>query len=454
MKQVSIYVISLMIVFIFSSGCTDKDMGENPDSELAPISSLADFQALLDNMPLMQETPGLNEVSANDYYLPADTTGLSLDPNERNAYLWKVDIFEGRGEVGDWNVLYKQIFQANTVLDRLPHIDPADTSVERNYIKGRAFFYRAYALYHVVLQFASLFDSTSTTLGVPIRLTSDPEPKSTRALVRIVYRQIIEDLEQARHLVPGKVEITKKNRPSLPAVYATLARIYLSMREYRKAGLYADSALQLYPTLINFNNIYQSSSDPFSGRNDEVIYDSHLLSTTSILLKNKCFVDSNLYRSYESNDLRKTVFFSLNTAGLPVLRFNYTGTEFKFSGLATDELYLIRAEAYAFAGNIMEAMTDLNKLRENRYISPVSPLVAANAQQALQWIRMERRKELIYRGIRWGDIRRYDKEGARISLTRSLSGERATLQSEDPRYILPIPPDIIQITGMPQNQRK
>lgn len=435
-------------------GCSDKDMGENPDSELAAIASLEDLQALLDYMPLMQETPGLNEVSANDFYLPADTTGLSLDPNERNAYLWKVDIFEGRGEVGDWNTLYKQVFQANTVLDQLPRIEPENITAQRNYIKGRALFYRAYSLYNVVLQFASLYDSISTAPGVPIRLSSDPEPKSTRAPLTAVYDQIFKDLNQARHLLPDKIDIARKNRPTQPAVYALLARIHLSMRQYEKAGLYADSVLQLYSGLIDYNNIYQSPSNPFSGYNEEVIYDSRLLSTTSVLLKAQCFVDSNLYQLYEDNDHRKILFFSINNEGIPVSRFNYSGTEFKFSGLATDEMYLIRAEASAYTGKIQNAIDDLNKLRANRYKSPYTPIVATTAQEALQMVRTERRKELIYRGLRWFDLRRYNKEGARISLTRSLNHERAFLQNnDDPRYILPIPPDIIQITGMPQNQR-
>tara|TARA_R110002033_G_scaffold36621_1_gene75228 strand:+ start:3737 stop:3916 length:180 start_codon:yes stop_codon:yes gene_type:complete len=59
----------------------------------------------------------------------------------------------------------------------------------------------------------------------------------------------------------------------------------------------------------------------------------------------------------------------------------------------------------------------------------------------------------VWRGLRWQDIRRLNKEGAGITLTRTLKGENYTLPPNDPRYIFPIPDDEIALSGIKQNVR-
>ncbi|SEM08104.1 hypothetical protein SAMN05216436_101351 [bacterium A37T11] len=55
------------------------------------------------------------------------------------------------------------------------------------------------------------------------------------------------------------------------------------------------------------------------------------------------------------------------------------------------------------------------------------------------------------RGLRWMDIKRLNKEGANITLTRNLNGQIYTLPPNDPRFALPIPEDVIDLSGMQQN---
>lgn len=57
------------------------------------------------------------------------------------------------------------------------------------------------------------------------------------------------------------------------------------------------------------------------------------------------------------------------------------------------------------------------------------------------------------RGLRWMDLKRLNKDSANIILTRQVNGQTYTLQPNDLRYALPLPEDIIQITGMQQNPR-
>src|SRR5690606_2222613 len=105
-------------------------------------------------------------------------------------------------------------------------------------------------------------------------------------------------------------------------------------------------------------------------------------------------------------------------------------------------------------GNRDDAMTQLNFLLKHRYIREAFvPRIASTDDEALKVILEERKKELVFRGLRWTDIRRLNKEGYGITLLRKLDGMVYSLQPNDPTYILPIPDYIIQQNDMNQNNR-
>jgi hypothetical protein len=81
------------------------------------------------------------------------------------------------------------------------------------------------------------------------------------------------------------------------------------------------------------------------------------------------------------------------------------------------------------------------------------PVTAASNTEALDIILLERRKELLMRGLRWIDIKRLNKEGRNILPKRIINGQSFSLSVNENRYALPLPDDIISITGMPQNPR-
>jgi len=64
----------------------------------------------------------------------------------------------------------------------------------------------------------------------------------------------------------------------------------------------------------------------------------------------------------------------------------------------------------------------------------------------------ERRKELIFRALRWSDLRRLNKETRyRVTLARTINGVVHELKYDSDRYTLQISADVINRTGMPQN---
>ena len=71
----------------------------------------------------------------------------------------------------------------------------------------------------------------------------------------------------------------------------------------------------------------------------------------------------------------------------------------------------------------------------------------------LETVLEERRKELVWRSIRWSDIKRLNRDGKGIELVREIGDKKYTLSPNDLRYVLPIPDDEIAFSGLTQNKR-
>lgn len=158
-------------------------------------------------------------------------------------------------------------------------------------------------------------------------------------------------------------------------------------------------------------------------------------------------VDTFLYNSYLPEDLRKTLFFRSNANSTKSIRGNYTGGPIRFSGIATDEVYLMRAECRVRLGSVDAAMEDLNHLLAHRYDNskPFVPLIVDNQREALQYVLQERRKQLLMRGLRFADVKRLNKEGADIGFKRILQGVTYRLPPNDLRFAVAIPEEVIDL---------
>jgi tetratricopeptide (TPR) repeat protein len=440
-------------LLIVSASCTKQSHLNQPvDQGLQVLATIEHAQALLDYTTVMKETPALGELSADDFYL---TAGATIDPVELNAYLWMPDIFMKQRLAGDWFLPYKQVYYANSILATLPKLT-GGSQEQLNQIKGTCLFIRGYAFYNVALEFAGLYSSDiENEPGIPLPVTPDPEAHYQRASIKETYDHILNDINEAVKLLPAHVDQGRKNRPSAPAAFALLARIYLSMGNFTAAKTIADSCLNRYAHLMNYKNLNAAASHPFPANNEEVLYQSNLLSTTNLFYHSSFSVDSTLYNSYSSQDLRKELFFTTDAAGLPVPFFNYSGNTAKFSGLATDEVFLIRAECHARLGNKESALQDITRLLNTRWDNNSYPTPVINtAQEALDLVLTERRKELVFRGLRWIDIRRLNKINPTRTLKRWWTNTMYTLPPGDKRYVLPIPPDVIEVNNrIKQNDR-
>ena len=455
----------LFIIVLLASSCDKENNWLNVKQNKNDVvpSTLNDFQAILDNYYTMNESfPGIGLVGTDNYYLSDDNFN-STSQVDRNAYIWAKDIFQGQDSY-DWQSAYTVIEYANIVLDGLKSISQtSENQNEYHNIEGSALFYQAYSYYSLAQDFCKPFDSltANSDLGLPIRKTSDINIKSVRSTVMQTYQEMISDLNDAISLLPVTPKVIM--RPSAVAARALLAKVYLSMGEYDDAEKYADSVLNEYNTLLDYNSNLVSPSSTFRfppyPNNPEIIfyaYQNGFIETFPYGAGGIGYVDTTLYNSYDDNDLRKSLFYTSNGTGQIQFAGTYTGSFYNFCGIATDEIYLIRAECLAREGNYEGAMADINTLLSNRYkTGTFHPLTAGNADEALRIVLSERRKELPFRGqLRWEDLRRLNQEGRfQITLQRVIDGTTYTLPPNDPRYVYPIPDNEIQYSNIQQNPR-
>lgn len=414
---------------------------------------LRDFQSMLDHYQVMNHgDPNSAEISTADFYV-VDTEWEARTDDERAMYLWAESyVFPASGN--DWAGIYQQVYRANAVLHGMSQIDSDVNSAEWEDVLGQALFHRGRAFFHAVSIWSLAYDegTASVDLGVPLRLTPNFNESSVRPTVRETYNRVIKDLKESIHLLPTTSQSVY--RPSKAAAYGLLARVYLTMRDYDNALAFADSSLAIQQNLLDFNllNVSDYSIPQF---NEEIIFYSHM-GASRFLRQPASRVDSALYTLYSEKDLRKKIFFQEISDGeniYPSFIGNYNvNTTQLFNGLTTAEIYLIRSECRLRAEDITGALNDLNQIRRQRIETGTNQeFVSDSSSEVLKEILEERRKELVFRGVRWMDMKRLNKEGHEIIQTRRIGNQTYSLPANSPRYALPIPEEIIQLTGMPQN---
>lgn len=451
MKTIGKYLlVFLMSTTIFSS--CQKYLDHKPNATLVVPQTLDDLQALMDDIRVLniKTVAGMSESYADDYFFTAIDI-QNMNDLVRSVYLRKT--IEYAGGNNDWSRSYEAVYVSNLVLELLAKLDRSDHDPEKwDQVKGSAYFFRAFHFLTLLAQYGHAYSAESADRdpGIVLRETSNFNVKSTRSSVADGYHHIITYLKQAGDLLPYYPE--HPLRPSKVAAYALLSRAYLYIADFENSLIYAEKALALKADLIDFNgdsDIVETSFYPFKKYNKETIFYAEL----SFLLYSSDAhpIEIDLIDTYSENDLRKTYFFDIKGENY-FFKGNYTGSAVNFGGITTSELYLMSAECKASMKDVPGAMQDLNALLKKRYADiGFQPRVASNPEEALILIRQERRKELLTRNLRWMDIKRYNKLGMELYLKRVINGEAYVTPPDDRIYALPLPQDIIEITGMPQN---
>lgn len=411
-------------------------------------STLDDFEQLLNYSTVSATSPELLELQADDFYLDTDYWFGMQDLLTKNTYIWAKDVYGTSESNRAWDQQYSKVFYANAVLDGLEKLErTAKNAVRYDQIRGEALFHKAEAVYILAQLFAPVYNkgTATTDLGIPIPMMADVNEKMERPTNHYTFKFIINSLVEAEGLLKSTADFS---RASKPAANALLARVYLYMGNYELAGKYADRSLSVFNDLIDLNlESIRDFKQTLLLRRISPAYEIKGEWTTTIM-------DSTLIASYAPDDLRLNKFYVKKSSKIWNKRSFYNISNICFSGLDADEQYLIRAECYARAGDTDIALADLNFLLQHRFESTkFLPYVSTDKEEVLKWVLEERRKELVFRGLRWSDLKRLNRDGYNIGLQRNLGGEVYTLPVGDKRWVFPIPTNEIKITGIPQNER-
>ncbi len=422
--------------------------------------TIKDFQAIMDNQSFLCEhfiSTGL--VSSDNLIIGATDLEGQLE-HERNLYLWNKSIWSGGVSV-EWVNYFRAIAMANLVIEGMGKIDKSQPGY--NNIMGQAYFHRAMNYFTLAQLFCKPYISATANsdLGLPVRLSPAVNVNVQRSSIKQLYDQMISDASVAISLLnPTQIYL---QRPSAIAAKALLAKIYFIQEDYPTAEKYASEVLTIKPELIDYNNPAQVSEsfaykfNPYGKENPEVLFYAEgggYMSTLGFL-GNVGFVSPELFQTYSDDDLRKTTLYGQSGEDYNFVG-SYTGSFNVFYGLATNEVYFIRAECKARQGNFQSGLDDVNHLLLSRFKpGTLMPITASNVDEALVKILSERRKELPNVGnIRWEDLRRLNNDPRfRQTLTRTVNGQTYSLLPNDPRYVLPIPEQEIQMSGIAQNVR-
>ena len=336
---------------------------------------------------------------------------------------------------------YRLIYAVNSILDGLS--GPNGISPQKNAeLRGEAKFLRAFIYFYLV----DLYGDVPLVVSTLYSATA----VQPRAPADAVWQQLIADLQDAQRLLPVAYPGDDRTRPDQAVATALLARVYLYRGQWAQA---ADAAGQLIGD--GRYRLEQDMSRVFLNGSQEAIWQLkpvysqpqreggpvRVATAEGTLFQPKkdstapgYVLTDSLVRSFEAGDMRvvswtKKLVLRGKTYIYPskYRQTVWTGVNQEYGTvIRLAEMYLIRAEATARAGDMTGAAADLNLVRQRAGLGPVDA-----GADLLDAIMRERRAELFSEwGHRWMDLKRTDK--ADLAL-----GGKAGWKATDVLYPIP-----------------
>lgn len=335
-----------------------------------------------------------------------------------------------------WSYDYKVIDEAARVIQACTRLIPSATPselAELQMYEAEARALRAYAMLMLTNTFGHQVmvagQDYSDQLGVVIVDTPVAAYENvTRSTVGQCYEQILEDLNMALDLFEEGGYRKNMYYLSPQAVYGLLARTYTYLEDWTNAINAAQKAIQLsgITTLTYDAEDYKALYD--GGKSNT---ESMFALAVSITQNNGSDSAGNffkgygyslspyLYSLYAPTDCRLSIIGFADEDDWWGDRTQFNGGKFGFFGGASanyatnylvnaPEMFLIQAEAYANQNNISEAQKNLLVVaKRNNAITSETDLPATK-QGILDFLYLERARELFQEGHRLWDLRRWN----------------------------------------------
>lgn len=479
MKKISILL--FLTVSLLLSSCKDF-LTEDPRLVETTDLVMSDFPGIKNSLyGAYAPMAGSNWYGGTYFVLEAEMRAgnamIPINPNFTSGRLlnpFKMS-YNANSTSSLWGTAYYVISAVNNVLEVLEDEEKAKTYVSTSVtqqdldnVRAEALFIRALSHFDLLRTYSHAFSKRAgDPLGVPIILRTDKtaSERPARNSIEEVYAQIEQDLTDAEKLMDDKYNQGKSNFGAVDqkavatkeVVQALLSRVYLYQEKWQLAADYATKVInsgkytlwtaEEYPTVW-------SKDIPSGG---EVIFEIYGIKANSYdaywegpshmtnpLGYADCAVTPQLLNLFEEGDVRGTkgvrnvdaegvTMFATDKdekSGGQYWTMKYQGKGFGDAKsnpdvsntivLRLSEMYLNRAEAIIKGASVsgVTALGDVNKIRENRGVEPLTSAGVAVVE-------LERRKELNFEGHLWYDLAR----------------TKGTITYEDYRNLDPITPD-------------
>lgn len=348
-----------------------------------------------------------------------------------------------------WNNTYSQIYATNSVLEGVTN-STLLPDFDRLQLKGEALFSRALLHFYLTNLYGPVPYITTTNYQI--------NSKIHRNSIAEVYNAVALDLEIAITLLDPQYRGQGRVRPNKFAAYALLARVRLYQGDWNGASDAASAVLNetsTYPFETDLNKVFlkQCTSTiwqfmPNNEGTNTFEGNTFIFSTGP---PPEIALNDELLSDFEMGDLRKAQWIRKITDGSSSWShaFKYkertaTATSVENSiVLRLGEVYLIRSEARARAGNLTGAKEDLNHIRNRAGLANSTVI---SQQDLLSAILRERRVELFTEfGHRFFDLKRFGKANEVLGLIKN--------DWQSSNLVLPLPQSELDVNPalLPQN---
>lgn len=452
---------------ILLTGC-QKYVDIKTQGQLTP-GDITNYRYLLNNTSAYEGGPRMSDLASDDAgIVDGSTQQLALAASVSyawfaNSYTWQAAYPVTTSAFTDyeWNAMYNTIAYCNTVTTEVP-TSTGGTDADKAELIAEALVHRSDAYLMLVNTYAKPYNAATAASdpGVPLLTQETTVQSLVRTPVQTVYNQIITDLKKALPALPATQAYN--TLPSKASAYGELARCYLYMNDYTNASKYADSTLALKSTLNDLGplTVVNTTTYPLRKFDPEVLlskvpYGGVPFAPTVIRLSD------DLLTLLGTKDQRYNLFTCLPS----VMTSSYTAAGGRFFykdkalsearniGPSVPEMMLIKAEAYARAGDANNAMLWVNNLRKKRFkAADYADLTATSANDALVKVIDERHREFFCRMLRWWDMRRLKSDPQfQKTYTRTFAGVTYTLEPTSNKYtfqiagyLIGLNPEIVQ----------
>ncbi|WP_373496221.1 RagB/SusD family nutrient uptake outer membrane protein [Aquiflexum sp.] len=436
-------ILNIFLVQMSLSGC-EEFLDVKPNLNLEVPEDIESVQAILDAESRINVSTALDIMAADEYYLLPEIHD-NLDLMYQSLHIWDMDpeIYLN-GSTNDWNRPYQIIFAANFCISQLDKIgrNPSNLDLWDN-LKGRSFFVRAHAFADLVKQFAPQYDPATAQhiLAVPMPLEADVNSILDFGNLLEVYDQILLDIENSLSLLPELPRL--RSQPSKAAAYGLQARVFLMMKDYPKALEASENALAIQNTLLDFSTLNPQSNYPVPRGNGEVIYHTLGATYSGMTFSAETRIDPDLFNMYHFDDLRRGIYFFSRPQGQINFKGSFNTGHQYFTGITVGEMLLTKAECAFRGGDSMKAEDAINTFLESRFKKgSFTPVSLNSLENPLKFLLDERKKELLFRGRRWADIKRLTGDsGYKMEIKRVLGDRVYTLPDDPMMQVLPVPPN-------------